>query len=350
MYQGLALPNFPLIALAEKASFLVGNWGFQGQAQSDALAMAYNNFLVEVGLYGSPLDWNYGDYGHLSMEDTWFWNLWQLRDTFNAMLTFCAEDQVRGVQEGNRPLMSEFFQVGYRGSNLAVLNIVQRHQNLLHLSDILKCDGITLDEFVVSEYAERLQGHVFPREEPIALDLRLWREAVHQLCAGTSILLVALGCFLQPAHIACQWFTTVDATMLYQTGGDPDAPMYNVYEQREGLRTRHGSRFLLISSKVGVHPGMHYASIEMLGPTSAGVHSKAPFLEPLEPPGTFHGQLAAFGNPSLWENLSVDGDGSWLWVGVIGGSLCIAHDGSYYMAEESTNLCSAGLVIFCRVS
>jgi hypothetical protein len=139
-----------------------------------------------------------------------------------------------------------------------------------------------------------------------------------------------------------------DATMLYQTGGDPDAPTYDVYERRESSRTRHGSKLLLISSEVGVHPGTHYASVEMLGPTSAGMHLKAPFPEPLKLPGTFHNWLAAFGNPSLWENLSVDGDGSWLRAGVIRGSLCIAHDGSY-MAEESTNLCLAGLVIFYRV-
>ena len=50
-YQGLGLPNFPLVALANKLAFLIGNWGFQGQAQSDALALAYENFLVEVGLY-----------------------------------------------------------------------------------------------------------------------------------------------------------------------------------------------------------------------------------------------------------------------------------------------------------
>ncbi len=45
MYQGLALPNFHLVALLEKVSFLLGNWGFFGQAHSDALAMAYYNFL-----------------------------------------------------------------------------------------------------------------------------------------------------------------------------------------------------------------------------------------------------------------------------------------------------------------
>jgi hypothetical protein len=46
IYQGLSLPNFPLVALAEKVSFLLENWGFQGQAHSNALAMAYENFLL----------------------------------------------------------------------------------------------------------------------------------------------------------------------------------------------------------------------------------------------------------------------------------------------------------------
>ena len=54
------MPNFPLLALSEKLTFLVGNWGLIGQAHSDALAMAYENFLIEVGLYGSPLNWKYG--------------------------------------------------------------------------------------------------------------------------------------------------------------------------------------------------------------------------------------------------------------------------------------------------
>jgi hypothetical protein len=50
MYQGLALPNLPLVALSDKISFLLGNLGFNGQAHSSALAIAYDNFLVEVGL------------------------------------------------------------------------------------------------------------------------------------------------------------------------------------------------------------------------------------------------------------------------------------------------------------
>jgi hypothetical protein len=61
---------------------------------------------------------------------------------------------------------------------------------------------------------------------------------------------------------------------------------------------------------------------------------------------TFLAMLATFGNSILWDNLSVDGDGGWICTGIDMGTLCIVHDGSY-MAEEATNLCSAGVVIFC---
>jgi hypothetical protein len=76
MYQGFALTNLPLVALADKITILLGNWGFYGQAHSSALAMAYDNFLIEVRLFGSPLHWSYEDFGHLSTESTWFQNLW----------------------------------------------------------------------------------------------------------------------------------------------------------------------------------------------------------------------------------------------------------------------------------
>ena len=55
MYQGLGLPSFLLVALSKKISFLQENWGSPGVAQSDTLSLAYDDFLMEVGLYGNPL-------------------------------------------------------------------------------------------------------------------------------------------------------------------------------------------------------------------------------------------------------------------------------------------------------
>jgi hypothetical protein len=128
MYQGLALPNIPLVALSEKVSFLLGNWGFFGQAHSNALAMASDSFLVKVGLYSNPLDWSYDNYGNLVTEATWFQYRWILVQRFNAVLTFCSEDTVQGLQENDRSLMFEFFQVGYRGKEFISLNTVCKFQ------------------------------------------------------------------------------------------------------------------------------------------------------------------------------------------------------------------------------
>jgi hypothetical protein len=91
---------------------------------------------------------------------------------------------------------------------------------------------------------------------------------------------------------------------------------------------------------------MHYSTPPKTGGQKhTHTHTQTPSIIPL----TFLATLATFGNSSLWDNLSVDGDGEWIRAGIEMGTLYIAHDGSY-MAEEATNLCSAGVVIFCQQS
>jgi hypothetical protein len=60
--------------------------------------MAYNNFLVKIGLYGIPLDWSYDDYGNLATKAMWFHNLWILVQRFNVVLMLCAKDRVQGLR------------------------------------------------------------------------------------------------------------------------------------------------------------------------------------------------------------------------------------------------------------
>jgi hypothetical protein len=67
--------------------------------------------------------------------------------------------------------MSKFFCLGYCGKELQALNIVRRFCNLLHISDIAKYDGRTLDKFEISDCAEELVSYIFPREEPTLADL-----------------------------------------------------------------------------------------------------------------------------------------------------------------------------------
>jgi hypothetical protein len=83
---------------------------------------------------------------------------------------------------------------------------------------------------------------------------------------------------------------------------------------------------------------MHYASVVMYDAICAVMHSNTLMVKPIQLPVTFQERLDSFNNPSLWGNLSYDGDGEWIQGGLLRCLLCIAHDGSL-MAEESTEHC-----------
>ena len=308
-YQGLGMLNFPLLALAKKLMFLVGNWGLIGQAHSDALSMAYENFLIEVGLYGSPLNWKYDEYGTFSTEATWFQNLWQLVSTFGVEVTFRSADTIKGIQENDSSLMTEFFRIGYRNKQLESLNIVRRYRNLFHLSDISKCDGKSLDTFVLSDMAETSEQYTFPREEPATMDFTLWNEAINLLCSGSIILPRALGAFPVPPHLPMEWHTDSNSSILYYTGGEDTTDSYQVYSPHDHRMTkRFGQKFDWSASVIVHHPGTHYASVLMISDSCAELHSTAPYPVAPIPPVSFKDVLFSHGHIELWEQMSVDGD------------------------------------------
>ena len=107
-------------------------------------------------------------------------------------------------------------------------------------------------------------------------------------------------------------------------------PSHDIYHcRRTGVRTRYGKKYDWVRTDPGGHPGNFYASITMSDETCAILHSTARVPEELPSPASFFKTLELFGNSSLWDNLSVDGDGEWIGQAVRNGSLYIAHNGSY---------------------
>jgi hypothetical protein len=269
------------------------------------------------------------DTGHALVvsESMWFRDFWNLVHTFAADVLFRTDDLVHGVWENNQSLMSEFYRIGYQGKELLALNIVRHYRNLLHLSDISKCDEVTLDEYIVLDCLEIFAQHVFPRKEPTPSDHRLWREAISWLCLGTTTLPTSLGPFVRFPHIHCQWFTNEEADTLYLVGDESSPPRFDTYHRRSGHSTRYSRKYDWVSAESGTHAGTHFASITMCRERVAILHLVAAF--PLPPPilTTFLDRLLSYGNDSLWSDLSVDGDGEWIGDSAIQGNLHIAHDG-----------------------
>jgi hypothetical protein len=122
--------------------------------------------------------------------------------------------------------MSEFFQLGHCCKDLISLNTVSKFQNLLHLLDILKCDSVTLDEFVISDNTESSYLHIFIQEHPTPPDFWMWKEAILQLCLGTTTLPTVLGRQVRPPHSPHEWFAPADNSQLYRIGNDPTCPFF----------------------------------------------------------------------------------------------------------------------------
>ncbi len=70
-YQGLGMANFALVFLALKLSCLQCNWGF-GASHSNALMIGYESFIIEVGLHGNTMGYEYKSHSILAMDNTWF--------------------------------------------------------------------------------------------------------------------------------------------------------------------------------------------------------------------------------------------------------------------------------------
>ena len=87
MYQGIGLPNFALLSLAAKLQLIQCSCGY-GDAASLSLAMGYETFVMEIGMYGNTLGYNYKKYSPLATDGTWFKNIWELMNDFDVMATF----------------------------------------------------------------------------------------------------------------------------------------------------------------------------------------------------------------------------------------------------------------------
>ena len=92
-----------------------------------------------------------------------------------------------------------------------------------------------------------------------------------------------------------------------------------------GVGMRFGKKYDWLRTEPGRHTGNCYASVTMSNATCAILHLAAKVPVEVPSPSSFLETLQSFGNGSLWDNLSVDGDGEWIGRAVITGSLRIAH-------------------------
>ncbi len=72
------------------------------------MMMGYKSFIIEVGLYGNTMDYNYKRHSMLVTSNTWFKNIWELVSFYNVSLNFNEDYQLKPIRWGDKFLMSKF--------------------------------------------------------------------------------------------------------------------------------------------------------------------------------------------------------------------------------------------------
>ena len=232
-FQGLGLPNFVVVCLAAKIFFLQQHLGFD-DAAGQMMQQAYEAFLMEVGLYGDVLSLDFEAYGDLATELTWFKCVWEYAHILRVGINLGDDFQIQPVRRGDLSLVESFCRAGYEGTELERLNRVRKYKCIVHLSDIVLCDGYTLERGILGDSVAGHSRHKFPLERPTHADFRLWDQAVGHLFLRSGRLERPLGPFVRESHLFQHWSMSEDDTKLYYRAYGDVLETYDEYSLEPG--------------------------------------------------------------------------------------------------------------------
>jgi hypothetical protein len=194
------MTNFALVSLTSKLAFIQQTWGMAG-VDSRSLMIGYKSFMVKIGLYGNTMDHDYKVYSTLATNYTWYKNVWELIHYFNGRLKFQPEYRLGPVRQGDKLLMSEFIRVGYKRTDLLLLNIVRMYTVVIHLSDNVMCDGKTIKRSMLMANVGKSEAHKFPVQRPTPTDMNLWITALRRISSKFYVLTLPLQEYISIKHL-----------------------------------------------------------------------------------------------------------------------------------------------------
>ena len=340
-FGGLEMPQPSIDMLSQKLHLLQSEWS-QPTATGNMLRQSLEVFQMELGLSSNPFTEDYEQYSQL-VSAGWWQHLWLLCSRFGVTFEFGQEYQIPLLRDGDASFMSAVIALGvYSRSQLVVVNRVRKFKGIHSVADMVLCDGCTIDRWFLTREPSR-STRVFSEERPLFRDFALFAEAVHMLSSPQLTLPSRLGAFVGRPHQPDHWFVSEDRASLYHAVSNS---RYVLWSRDDAAPvTRHGSRYLSPRHLCGQCPRTTRASV-IIRPDAITLLSTAAVYVPRPSHRSFLERLRHAPNQSLWDTFECDGDGEWLYDGLLRGSLSMVSDGSYNSAIAG-DVASGAFVIRC---
>ena len=331
-YQGLGLrdPNINIEVLSAKINLLHRHFGKDSNTGGSWLALYLKHFSWTVAYQGICCLWI-----------TRFMVSWP--NTLGGLIFGCFS---RGIvclklrqdcyypplRKHDMGLMNVLVDGGvFTRTQLVKINRVRHYKGVFALSEITRCDGITIrQEMLPPTRLNYHEGtHRYPIQYPASSDIELWKIALHTIFSSTNTLSRPLGKYVHNPPLPYLWQYSASTDVLFRFHS-LSASTVDLFVPSGERSRRHASRYVFSSTAALPPTATHYASLVSSSPYEAVVHSIT--CVPLAPPfRSLQEVLDSYDDQVVWEQFSYDGDGTWILHDLLRGSLVIVHDGSYAM-------------------
>jgi hypothetical protein len=198
--------------------------------------------------------------------------------------------------------MSKFIRVGYKRTDLLPLNIIRMHKMVIHLSDIVMCDGKTIKRSILSASAGHSKAHKFPVQRPTPTDMNLWTTALQRICSKFYVLTLPLQEYISLKHSKPSWRLSHNGDILHHNikmNGQDYHVEYTPTNDLLARQTRSGRRFQHNVTKVGYLEFPIFATITHSQSGQVLLHSLAAAATPSVVSLGFKINLRSYSNKTL---------------------------------------------------
>jgi hypothetical protein len=92
---------------------------------------------------------------------------------------------------------------------------MRMHKNVIHISDIVLCDGEAIKLEILTSSPGQSDMHKFPTQRPTSLDLELWKRALRKISSEFLVFTVQLQEYISQPHDIPIWTTNADELILH---------------------------------------------------------------------------------------------------------------------------------------
>jgi hypothetical protein len=208
------LPHPGMEALIAMTNKLLMHFGCSF-ALGDFMKTSYGYLTLELGVSFQPLQASYKRFLFLATH-SWMKMLWEKVDRFGVTVE-TVKGPLAFPRDGDRFLRLVLMERGYSRETVHWLNRVGIHMQVLFLLDVLTAWGNRIDSAAICQRPPTTWMSMlnWPKEEPMAEDMILWRDALEDICPSRCRL-NCLGQYAAKSHQIWEWRWCADTNELLQ--------------------------------------------------------------------------------------------------------------------------------------